>query len=158
MRSDKKTKHWDRQHGLRGDSSAEAVGMPGGTAEDVPVCLVLGTASVTVIEKRKNSKFLPSKSKDSLLYSWMTKSEPHSLHNRLGLPLCTVSFKRRWLLSFPNLLAPYSFSNFTIFPDCCGNTGNSTNMQLWGHMQFGNSPHVMKNQEKFHEVFFKSLD
>ena len=37
-----------------GDSSAEAVGMPGGAAvEDVPVCLVLGTASVTAIEKKK---------------------------------------------------------------------------------------------------------
>ena len=33
--------------------SAEAVGMPGGAAEDNPVCLVLGTASVTVIEKKK---------------------------------------------------------------------------------------------------------
>ena len=28
-----------------------SVGMPGGAAEDVPVCLVLGTASVTAIEK-----------------------------------------------------------------------------------------------------------
>ena len=26
--------------------------MPGGAAEDVPVCLVLGTASVTAIEKK----------------------------------------------------------------------------------------------------------
>ena len=27
--------------------------MPGGDAEDVPVCLVLGTANVTAIEKKK---------------------------------------------------------------------------------------------------------
>ena len=33
---------------LGGDSSAEAVGMPGGAAGNVPVCLVLWTASVTV--------------------------------------------------------------------------------------------------------------
>ena len=38
-----------------GDGSAEAVGMPGGAAEDVPVCLVLGTASVTAIETKKKS-------------------------------------------------------------------------------------------------------
>ena len=36
-----------------GDGSAEAVGMPGGATEDVPVCLVLGSASVTAIEKKK---------------------------------------------------------------------------------------------------------
>ena len=36
-----------------GDGSAEAVGMSGGAAEDVPICLVLGTASVTAIEKKK---------------------------------------------------------------------------------------------------------
>ena len=36
---------------LGGDSSAEAVGMPGGAAEDVPARLILGTASVTEIEK-----------------------------------------------------------------------------------------------------------
>ena len=28
--------------------------MPGGAAEDVPVCLVLGIASVTAIDKKKN--------------------------------------------------------------------------------------------------------
>ena len=36
-----------------GDSSEDTVRMPGGAAEDVPVCLVLGTASVTAIEKKK---------------------------------------------------------------------------------------------------------
>ena len=40
-----------------GDSSADAVGrMPGGAAEGGPVCLVLGTASVTAIEKKKKKK------------------------------------------------------------------------------------------------------
>ena len=40
------------QHGLRtGNSSSEAAGtMPGGAAEDVPVCLVLRTASVTAMD------------------------------------------------------------------------------------------------------------
>ena len=38
-----------------GDGSAEAVGTPGGAAEDVPVCLILGTASVTAIEKKENA-------------------------------------------------------------------------------------------------------
>ena len=30
--------------------------MPGGAVEDVPVCLVLGTASVVAIEKKKEKK------------------------------------------------------------------------------------------------------
>ena len=46
----------DRQHGLRGKGSAEAVGMPGGAAEDIPVCFVLGTASVMAIEKKTLKK------------------------------------------------------------------------------------------------------
>ena len=33
-------------------SLAEAVGMPGGAAEDVPVCPILGTANVMAIKKR----------------------------------------------------------------------------------------------------------
>ena len=38
------------------DGSAEAVEMPGGAAGDVPVCLVLGTASVMAIEKSLTEK------------------------------------------------------------------------------------------------------
>ena len=38
---------------LVGDSLAEAVGMPGGAAEDVLVYLVLGTVSVTPDGNRK---------------------------------------------------------------------------------------------------------
>ena len=39
-----------------GDGSAKAVGMPGGAAEDIPVCLDLETASVMAIEKKKKKK------------------------------------------------------------------------------------------------------
>ena len=38
-----------------GDGSADVVGMPVGAAWDVPVCLDLGTASVTAIEKKKKN-------------------------------------------------------------------------------------------------------
>ena len=45
----------DGQHGLRGRRFGRSCGdaWPGGAAEDVTVCLVLGIASVPAIEKKK---------------------------------------------------------------------------------------------------------
>ena len=56
--------------------------MPGGAAEDVPVCLVLGTASVTVIKKKKEKKTDPC---DMIFLRLLDKRE-----DQHAMPMLTV--------------------------------------------------------------------